>query len=67
MLLQVSNLMKSRSDVPDFKKGMKVKIYGGEDIWTVLKDGDEDDILLVNTKDVVISCDYARLVIVSGN
>lgn len=52
----------NRLDVHDFKKGMKVHILGGQDIWTVAENGEDDDIILVNDAGVVISCDYARLV-----
>lgn len=48
-------------DVSDFKKGMFVKILGGNDLWKVMEDGIEDNIILVNFWGVVISCDYARL------
>jgi hypothetical protein len=51
-----------RWDVPDFPKGTKVRIRGGRDVWTVVGNPD-DDIILVNGYGVVISCDYARLII----
>jgi hypothetical protein len=48
-------------DVPDFKKGMKVCILGGQDVWEVYENATDDDVCLKNDCGVVISCDYKRL------